>query len=146
MAEHFLSRVDRRGQQRAQFTAQAMAELCRRTWPGNVRQLRHAVEHGALLARGGRIDVDQLPPPVDETARRSPASELDAAVRAWTSQQLSEGSTDGHLYQEFLSRVEPALFETVLRNTTGNRAAAADSLGIHRATLRKKLNGTPAES
>jgi two-component system nitrogen regulation response regulator GlnG len=146
LAEHFLSRVDRRGRQRARFTSQALAELRRRTWPGNVRQLRHAVEHGALLARGGRIDVDQLPPPVDETARRSPASELDAAVRAWTRQQLAEGSTDGRLYQEFLSRVEPALFETVLRNTTGNRAAAADSLGIHRATLRKKLNGTTAES
>jgi DNA-binding protein Fis len=37
------------------------------------------------------------------------------------------------------------LFETVLHNTTGNRAAAADSLGIHRATLRKKLNFGPAE-
>jgi DNA-binding NtrC family response regulator len=145
LAEHFLSRVDRRGQQHARFTPQAMAELCRRSWPGNVRQLRHAVEHGALLARGGRIDVDQLPPPVEEAAIRSPANELDAAVRAWTKQQLTEGSTDGRLYQEFLSHVEPALFETVLRKTTGNRAAAADSLGIHRATLRKKLSGTTAE-
>ena len=68
-----------------------MDELCRRTWPGNVRQLRHAVEHGALLARGGEIAVEHLPPPMDDSAAAtSPAGELEAAVRAWTRQQLAE--------------------------------------------------------
>ena len=40
----------------------------------------------------------------------------------------------------FSSQAEPPLFETVLDSTLQNRAAAADLLGIHRATLRKKLN------
>jgi two-component system nitrogen regulation response regulator GlnG len=145
LAEHFLARVDDAAQGTKRFTAQAMSELCRRTWPGNVRQLRHAVEHGALLARGGRIVVEHLPPPTDDSLPRSPAGQLNAAVCGWTHEQLAKGAIGGQLYQMFLAQVEPPLFETVLRHTAGNRAAAADSLGMHRATLRKKLNGNSHE-
>jgi two-component system nitrogen regulation response regulator GlnG len=137
LAEHFLALAN----STARFTPQAMNELCRRRWPGNVRQLRHAVEHGALLARGGRIGVEHLPPPLGDLSVRSPGAQLDAAVRSWAQRRLVDGCSEGQLYQAFLSEVEPALFETVLAKTAGNRAAAADSLGIHRATLRKKLHG-----
>ena len=118
----------------------AMAELCRRTWPGNVRQLRHAVEHGALLARGGGSPSSTCRRRSTARPRRRP-SELDAAVRAWTrAATLPKDRPTAICTRNFCRDVEPALFETVLRNTTGNRAAAADSLGIHRATLRKKLD------
>jgi two-component system nitrogen regulation response regulator GlnG len=123
-----------------------MDELCRRPWPGNVRQLRHAVEHGRLLARGGLIGTEHLPPPLDLSFERSTDSELDSAVRAWTRRQLTRNRSHGQLYQSFLAQVEPSLFETVLRTTAGNRAAAAETLGIHRATLRKKLTGNAEES
>jgi two-component system nitrogen regulation response regulator GlnG len=99
-----------------------------------------------LLARGGRIGVEHLPPPSEPAFARSTDSELAAAVRAWANRQLSESSSRGNLYQAFLSQVEPSLFETVLDSTTGNRAAAAETLGIHRATLRKKLAAGPDES
>ncbi len=139
LAQAFLHRAGRGGRQCRGFSAAAMDELCRRSWPGNVRQLRHAVEHGMLLARGGQIECEHLPPDMDETPLASTQAELDAAVCDWTRQQLAEGTSHGRIYQRFLARVEPSLFETVLHRTTGNRAAAADALGIHRATLRKKL-------
>ena len=145
LAEHFLRRTHSPGQLAARFTPAAVDELCRRSWPGNVRQLQHAVEHGALLARGGQIAVEHLPQPMEAAVVASPGGELDAAVRAWTRLQLTHGSQEGRLYQAFLSQVEPSLFETVLHSTAGNRAAAADALGIHRATLRKKLGGTSEE-
>jgi two-component system nitrogen regulation response regulator GlnG len=145
LAEAFLRRARRDQQTATCFAPSALEELCRRPWPGNVRQLRHAVEHGMLLARGPQIEVDHLPPPEaipDDTGQ----SELDAAVRQWARDQMADSSSHGRIYQEFLARVEPSLFETVLSRTTGNRAAAADALGIHRATLRKKLAGAPDES
>ncbi len=141
LAERFLKRATRGTGSASRFTAEAMAELCRRRWPGNVRQLRHAVEHGALLARGGRVAAAHLPPPGEMPAAPSPADRLEAAVCDWADEQLAQGSVAGHLYQSLLSRVETPLFETVLASTSGNRAAAADTLGIHRATLRKKLSG-----
>jgi DNA-binding NtrC family response regulator len=139
LAEYFLSRFELDARRKVSIGPQAMNELRRRAWPGNVRQLRHAVEHGALVARGGRIGIEHLPPPDDEQPLRAPFFELEEAVRHWTRQQLGSGASNGRLYESFLSQVEPPLFETVLRRTAGNRAAAADSLGIHRATLRKKL-------
>jgi two-component system nitrogen regulation response regulator GlnG len=141
LADHFL-RLAHKGRAPApRLTVAAVDELCRRRWPGNVRQLRHAVEHGMLLARGGQIGVEHLPPPSDLASERSPREQLEIAVRTWTQQRLAEGSSHGQLYQHLLAHVEPSLFETVLARTAGNRAAAADTLGIHRATLRKKLAG-----
>ncbi|HEV3136635.1 MAG TPA: sigma-54 dependent transcriptional regulator [Pirellulales bacterium] len=139
LAKHFLSRVPPEAQAADQFTPAAIDELCRRSWPGNVRQLRHAVEHGALLARGGPIDVEHLPALLDDSPARSSTSDLHAAVRAWARRQLTERSAPGTLYQSFLAQVEPPFFEAVLHNTFQNHSAAADLLGIHRATLRKKL-------
>ncbi len=144
LANAFLRRA-RDSQVTPDFTSEAMKELCRRPWPGNVRQLRHAVEHGRLLARGGAINVEHLPPALPTQPEPSPCVELHDAVRTWARQQLTEGSTAGRIYQAFLTSVEPSLFETVLARTSGNRAAAADMLGIHRATLRKKLAGNADE-
>jgi two-component system nitrogen regulation response regulator GlnG len=139
LAEHFLRRTGAAGAVPG-LTREALDELCRRRWPGNVRQLRHAIEHGALFARGGWIAVEHLPPHLDEPPAPSTASALDQAVRRWTQQQLAAGAR-GELYPQFLAQIEPPLFDVVLDSTGGNRAAAADILGIHRATLRKKLNG-----
>ena len=117
-----------------------MAELCRRPWPGNARELRNTIEHGALMARGGAIGPECFPPvPIVEEALPDVSAELQAVVRNWAAVQLASASGGESLYQRFLAEAEPALLDTVLENTAHNRAAAADVLGIHRATLRKKL-------
>ncbi|REK08261.1 MAG: sigma-54-dependent Fis family transcriptional regulator [Planctomycetota bacterium] len=145
LAEHFLRLAHRGSASAPRLSEAALAELCRRPWPGNVRQLRHAVEHGMLLARGGEIGVEHLPPASELEPTGGAGDRLAVAVRAWTQQRLAQGSSHGRLYQALLSQVEPSLFETVLSRTSGNRAAAADTLGIHRATLRKKLAGAGEE-
>jgi len=146
LAEHFLRVAQGSGSSGATLTPEAIAELCQRSWPGNVRELRHAVEHGALLARGGRIAPEHLPPATEVPVAQSPASGLQSAVRAWSREQLEAGALEGQLYQGLLAQIEAPLFETVLQATAGNRAAAADLLGLHRATLRKKLHGGGDES
>jgi two-component system nitrogen regulation response regulator GlnG len=139
LSEAFLRRATSQTTTAKEFSAAAMEELCRRPWPGNVRQLRHAVEHGLLLARGRQIETEHLPPPEPLPTPATTSDELQVAVRNWTVRQLASRAAEGSIYQEFLARAEPSLFDVVLEQTTGNRAAAADLLGIHRATLRKKL-------
>ena len=73
-------------------------------------------------------------------ASSSGATSVPSAVRAWAEERLAANADFGLLYEKLLAEIEPALFEAVLQQTLGNRAAAADLLGIHRATLRKKLN------
>ena len=116
--------------------------LCDYPWPGNVRQLRNAVHHAALLARSGEIDVQHLPDEIQEGEAlpiNEPASadDLSTAVRDWTRRRLRTPDETVNLYEQFLHAVEPPLLEVVLERTRHNRAAAAEMLGIHRATLRK---------
>jgi two-component system nitrogen regulation response regulator GlnG len=140
LAEHFLARIARSGGTVTRFTRAAMTELCRRAWPGNVRQLRHAIEHGALLARGGEIAPEHLPSPMDASPEKTVEGNLESAVRDWAERQMATGASQSDLYQAFLAQAEPPLMDVVLRSTLRNQSAAADILGIHRATLRKKLS------
>jgi len=49
------------------------------------------------------------------------------------------GSQGDDVYQVILREVEIPLFTQVLNHCEGNQSRAANLLGIHRATLRKKL-------
>lgn len=128
-----------------QLSASASKALSDYPWPGNVRQLRNAVHHAALLARSGEIDLQHLPLeiqsgealPINEPAS---ADDLSCAVRDWARRRLRTPGAPVNLYEQFLHAVEPPLLEVVLERTRHNRAAAAEMLGIHRATLRKKLS------
>jgi DNA-binding NtrC family response regulator len=146
LAEHFLQLARAAGATATGFASSAMKELKRRPWPGNVRELRHAVEHAALLARGGAIVAEHFPPPreLGHTVGQDPTATMQAAVRAWTQTQLTSGAAPKNLYEHFLATVEKPLFDVVLEKTDHNRTATADLLGIHRATLRKKLDA-PAD-
>jgi NtrC-family two-component system response regulator AlgB len=46
------------------FTDEAQAALLRYLWPGNLRELRNAVERGVILASGPKIGLADLPAPV----------------------------------------------------------------------------------
>jgi DNA-binding NtrC family response regulator len=143
LAERFLRRAVGPNQAPPRLLDETVRELCRRDWPGNVRELRNAVEHGALLSRGGAIAPEHLPPPtfLGQSAANNPAQQLHDTVRSWAQQQLATPGRQEDLYQRFLDAAEPGLFDAVLTSTGHNRAQAAAVLGIHRATLRKKLSG-----
>ena len=142
LAEHFLSLVRSGLHTATGISPPALDELCRRYWPGNVRELRGAVQQAALLARGQPIDVEHLPAPreLGVDAPRDLNSNLQRAVRDWALSQLAAETPVESLHQKMLDQVEPPLFDAVLKKTHDNRAAAAEILGLHRATLRKKLN------
>ena len=115
-------------------------QLEQRPWWGNVRELRNAVEHASVIARGRPLNVTDFPAP--QTGRREQTSgsseNTDAAVEAWARARLAAAPPDD-LYDRFLAATEPALLRVVLQHTGGNRAAAAELLGMHRGTLRERL-------
>jgi two-component system nitrogen regulation response regulator GlnG len=144
LAAYFTESLSSNANERpARLTAQTLAELQRRPWHGNVRELRHAIEHALIVARGPAILPDHLPPIVPAATATQPAGDVDhdisLAVRRWAEQSLGESDLRGRLYDEMLNRVEPPLLEIALRRHRGQCAAAARTLGIHRTTLRKKL-------
>ena len=140
LADHFLNTAQV-SPPPAGFTAAARQTLQHRAWHGNVRELRNTVEHAAILARGLAITPDHFPQPLQLgiAATTTPAQRIAAAIRDWATAQLATGPQE-NLYEQCLAQIEPPLLEAVLEHTQDNRAAAADILGIHRGTLRKKLS------
>jgi DNA-binding NtrC family response regulator len=104
-----------------QFTDEALARLRAYTWPGNIRELRHAIEHALLHAgSAARITADMLPATLITTDTRLPRPR---------SRDLGA----------HLAAAERRFIEAVLDDVGGSRVRAAQELGISRATLYEKL-------
>ena len=96
----------------------AADQLLRYGWPGNVRELENAMERAVALARGGRVDLDDLP---EEIRRAVPAP----AVMAGAVRPLDE--------------VEKEYILAALESNGGNQTHTARQLGIGLATLYRRL-------
>jgi DNA-binding NtrC family response regulator len=145
LAAHFLDVLAAKNEQpRPAISAEALAELQRREWFGNVRELRNAIEHAMILARGGLIGPEHLPPPLvsaGETQNGSqPQDVIVGLVRQWAELQLSDPAGAEDLYDRFLKFVERPLLQAAMEHCGGQCLAAARRLGLHRSTLRKKLD------
>ena len=138
LAEHFLRRFEPRALPLSPATLRFLQSL---PWFGNVRELRNALEHAAIVARGGPLLPEHFPALALDPAPATPAAQLDAAVRRWLADRVREKGAEppADLYAELLRRVEPALLEEVMRRVQGNRWVGAQWLGLNRATVRKKL-------
>ncbi len=122
--------------------AKLLQSLQERPWFGNVRELKNAVGHAAVVARGREFTIHDFPPPMPgrEIEHTTKVDSLDKAVRDWAAKSLAnQTSGNEFLHSQFLAAAEPALLQVVLGHTGGNRAKAADLLGMHRGTLRDRL-------
>jgi PAS domain S-box-containing protein len=88
-------------------------------WQGNVRELKHILEHGSLFCPGGKISREHLPGEILEVSRSGPVARVSAAPHEELTQE----------------RIERAIKEA-----GGNKSKAADVLGIHRKTLYRKMH------
>jgi DNA-binding NtrC family response regulator len=112
--DHFVRRFrEKRGKQIHGVSEEVLALLRRYDWPGNVRELENAIEHAFVMCRGETIVPAHLPEKV-----------------------VSAGSA-ARPVRTPLS--ESAILREALDRNHGNRSATARELGIHRATLWRKL-------
>jgi len=112
---HFLAGLAARGRGAAALTPAAVAALAGNDWPGNVRELENTLERLVAEARGGAIDVADLPPALRK--RSAPLAE-----------PLFTGLPS-------LEELEKRYLRHVLAEVKGNRSRAAEVLGIDRRTL-----------
>jgi two-component system nitrogen regulation response regulator GlnG len=151
LVDHFVRQFAPEATSPSRVSKAALEELLARPWHGNVRELRNAIEHALILARDGAILPEHLPPPLPPLAADQPAEpvpaatvplpadEIRARLVAWAQERLRGGEAT-NLYGEFLALVEPPFLEAALKRHHGQCAAAARVLGIHRTTLKKKLD------
>ena len=115
LAGHFLNRSRTRyRKQMSGFSSSAMQHMMQYPWPGNVRELEHTVERAVLLCRGEEIEPANL-----------------AIAAAKSSPQSFENMS--------IDDVEALLIRKVLRRCDGNISQAAESLGLSRAALYRRI-------
>lgn len=102
------------------FSPEAMVALKSYAWPGNIRELKAAVEHAVVLGAGEELQLRDLPSAL-QVAYSSPRGEV-------LGDELN------------LAQVEETLIRKALAETAENRTLAAKKLGISRRTLHRHLS------
>jgi len=135
LVEHTLRRyTERVGRPYIRVEPKVMERLLSHDWPGNVRELANLIEGEACLLSPGEATIERVPAPLLRSSRPGEAPKAGGGVAArpgaWPSDE------DPVLAFE---EVEKRLVAHALRRMGGNVAAAAEALGLSKATLYNKI-------
>lgn len=130
LAQHFLKQFARQmGRPIAGIDDAAAKRLRQYHWPGNIRELRNAIERAVVLS-----DRDTL---LESDLLLTPAGTSPSRLASITSDQA--GSDFGIPVDISLAELERRHIDRVLSYTENNKTRAASILGIERSTLDRKL-------
>jgi len=114
LVQHFVNHfADRFNREVKGFDAKSMQELCEYEWPGNVRELRNLVERHVALAEGEILTLEALP-----TLSRGDSIDADLPT---------------------LEELDKRYILKLLEKFSGNREKTAETLGINKSTLWRRL-------
>jgi DNA-binding NtrC family response regulator len=120
LAEHFTARFNHQYSLSKQFTPEAMDILVQYGWPGNVRELIHVVQQAVVLCDQDEIGTGDIP----------------QSVRKY----LQPATEPGRIEVATLGELERRHVTSVLDRVGGNRARAAELLGISERNLYRLLH------
>jgi len=126
LAHFFLDQCTRQmGKPLTGFTEEAIETMCEHGWPGNIRELKNAVESAAMTCDSGMIDECHLP--------RFTGGSRDG------SDEISRGALQLDMGDRSIRHLEGKLVASVLEDTEWNISKSAAILGINRTTLYNKI-------
>ena len=128
LAEHFLQQLSRLHDMAPKsIAAEALDRLQRYDWPGNIRELRNAIESALLTSTGSIIGLGDLPAELADAG----SDQTGGVEPSWPSTARSKLHS--------LEKVESEQIRRVLEQALGNATQAARELGIAKSTLYVKL-------
>jgi two-component system response regulator HydG len=125
LAHHFLKQLQKDNQRITGFSEDALELLRQYSWPGNIRELRNAVERGLALARDNVISASDLP----QSLRR-----IEAAPGPQAGGKLASASR-----ADTLDDAERDYLVSLLEKNSGNVSQCAVQAGMSRQGLHKLL-------
>jgi len=121
LARHFANLFKKgKGDFHIEITKPAMDKMLKYDWPGNIRELRNAIERAVVMGTGRQILSEDLP-------------------------MIDNGSTFGEIeigisLQQALDDFKKRFIELNLKNTNGNQSKAAEIMGIQRTYLSRLIS------
>jgi DNA-binding NtrC family response regulator len=129
LAEAFLQLHGARLGRTLRLTKEAVTTLERYDWPGNIRELKNAIERAMVLCRGEEMGVGDLPEEVVKGSPVLPRSREDGADLG-----LSESD-----FREAKRKFEIAYLRRQLAAHRWNISRTAATIGLHRQSLQERL-------
>ena len=111
--DFFTQRCNNKYNKNIRFSEAVVSDLCRRSWPGNIRELKHIIEKAVILAD------DDI---VNEISSAGIKSEIPDEIAGFN-----------------LEENELYIIKAALRHCSGNISDAARQLGVNRSTLYNKM-------
>jgi DNA-binding NtrC family response regulator len=137
LIEHFLQQLaPSAGKSIVGMEAECLELLKAQRWPGNVRQLRNVIERALIVTRGPMISTADLPEEITFDMPESLKPNPPAGFRPDNGQ--GHPALDVHVGMS-LSAVKRELLLQTLKFTGGNKAKAAEILGVSLKTLYNHL-------
>jgi DNA-binding NtrC family response regulator len=119
LANHFLKHYSEKYEKNvAKISDSAMTRMHKHNWPGNIRELQHAIERAVILSNGSVLQPEDF---------------------NLTAQSGKEDGQALSLEQYNLEEVEKLLIRKVLKKYNGNITQAASELGLTRSSLYRRL-------
>ncbi len=129
LVDHFLSRTERTGQKAKKFSPDALKDMMKYFWPGNIRELSNVVERSVLIAQDEEIVAADLLLPGMGIREHLP--------------QIPGLSSDGESLKslaEFMDQVEQRYILEIMAKAGGNKEKAAALLDISLRSLYRKID------
>ncbi|MEM1137980.1 MAG: sigma-54 dependent transcriptional regulator [Bacteroidota bacterium] len=123
LAEHFLLYYVKKYSKQVRSISPALIKRMQKYhWPGNIRELQHAMERAVIMSQGSVLDADQF-----------------FLSGASIQKQQDRGNEELNLENYDLEKVEKILIRKVLQKHNGNISKAANELGLTRSSLYRRL-------
>ncbi len=139
LVKHFARMAVSEGLPLRELDKAARDLLRQQYWSGNVRELKNLIYRIAVFSRDETVTADMIAPFLDDVSDKSSAvqtADLSEAVKTYLSSHTID---DGQVYLRALEAFEVPLLRHIMKQCGGNQLKAAETLGINRNTLRKKL-------
>ncbi len=127
LAAKFFEQFGSRHHRQARLSPEAMELLRRYEWPGNIRELRNALERTLVLSEGNEIHAADLP------------EEIRLGTGAIASRDAANSFLSESDFREAKRQFEIAYFKRKLEEHHWNVSKTAEEVGLHRQSLQEKL-------
>jgi transcriptional regulator with PAS, ATPase and Fis domain len=121
LCDHFIGLFNTRYRKEVKgISDDALNVLLSHPFPGNIRELENIIEHAFIFCGGDTIEINHLP------------AELKAENE---NREMAKSVSGVHDFKD----LEKVYIESILEETGGNKLEAAKKLGVHKATLFRKI-------
>lgn len=135
LADYFLDKLNAKYKTSSRFSSGSHMNLMQYAWPGNIRELKNAVESAYIVARGGDVKIYRNVNHMED-AQRNDEQPVERFMQSGNEKTLKDA----------VNEFEKKYTVRVIEQCGGSLDKASAILGVHRSTLFRKRGPSPRKT